>query len=33
MKFSEMVYERPDIGTLKKQLTELIGRLKKAESY
>ncbi len=33
MKFSEMVYERPDMETLKAQLTDLIGRLENADSY
>ncbi|MGN0204067.1 MAG: M3 family oligoendopeptidase [Coprococcus sp.] len=33
MKFSEMVYERPDIEALKVQLTELIERLKSAGDY
>ena len=33
MKFSEMTYTRPDPEALKKQLTDLIERLKSAKSY
>ena len=33
MKFSEMTYTRPDPEALKKQLTDLIERLKNAKSY
>ena len=33
MKFSQMVYERPDLDALKAQLTELIERLKGADDY
>lgn len=33
MKFSEMVYERPDLGAVKKQMEELTKRLERAESY
>ena len=33
MKFSQMVYERPDLEKIKQQLTELTDSLEKAESY
>ena len=33
MKFSQMVYERPDMEEVKKQLTEMTGRLEQADSY
>ena len=33
MKFSEMVYERPDLEELKKKMTELTERLQGADSY
>lgn len=33
MKFSEMSYARPDVGEIKKQLTDLIERLKSAKDY
>ena len=33
MKFSEMKYERPDVETLKKEITELTEALKKAATY
>lgn len=33
MKFSEMVYERPDLEMLKVQLTQLIDNFKAADSY
>ncbi|XCP83997.1 M3 family oligoendopeptidase [Roseburia hominis] len=33
MKFSEMVYERPDLEALKEQLTSLTKRLKEAKDY
>ncbi len=33
MKFSQMTYERPDVESIKAQLTDLITRLEKAESY
>lgn len=33
MKFSQMVYERPDLEAVKQQLTDLTARMKAAESY
>ena len=33
MKFSEMPYERPDLDKVKRELGDLTGRLKAAESY
>ena len=33
MKFSQMVYERPDLEAVKQQLTDLTARMKTAESY
>lgn len=33
MKFSEMVYERPDLEMLKVQLTQLIDNFRAADSY
>ena len=33
MKFSQMVYERPDMEQIKAQLTDLVARLEAAESY
>ena len=33
MKFSQMVYERPDLEAVKQQLTDLTARMKTAKSY
>ena len=33
MKFSQMKYERPNIDAVKKQLTDLAERFRRAENY
>ena len=33
MKFSQMIYERPDMELVKQQFTELTARLNAAETY
>lgn len=33
MKFSQMKYERPNIDAVKKQLTDLAERFRRAEDY